>query len=112
MATLEEKLNKLKGGLEDEQAIETVKGYEKQAKEANLFAYLLQFDGMKLFFDLLEGKIRGINHELQENPNLDEDSRRSMFVRKDCYREVMKIFTDKQKVLESLEIKINEELKD
>jgi hypothetical protein len=110
MSNLNEKLNKLKGQFDE--VPQSLVDYEKQANEAGLFTYLLQFDGMKKFFDILEGKIKGINHELQENVNLDEDSRKAMFIRKDCYREVMKIFTDKQKQLEGIEKYVNEELKE
>jgi len=112
MSSLNEKLNKLREQTEDENSLDRIKDWEKQANEASVITHLLQFDGMKIFFATLEGKINAINRELMENPNLDETSRITMFARKDCYREVIKMFTDKQKLLENMEKNINEELKD
>ena len=110
MSEINEKLNKLKNQFET--VPEELNDYEKRLRNAELFTYLLKFDGMKMFFDILEGKIRGINAELMENSILDDESRAVMFARKECYREVMKIFTDKEQEVQSINKRINEELKE
>ena len=109
MATLDEKIKKLKDQFDGE-VPETINDLEKQSKAAALFTYLLQFDGVNLLLKMLSDKVWQINEQLQENANLDESSRISLFAKKETYRECIKIFTDKEKQLSNIERRINEEL--
>lgn len=107
-----EKIKKLSDQFEkDGQEIPgEIKDWSREAKEAQVYAHLLKFDGMDLFFKKLTKEILDINDKLSSNRNLSDSERQYLYGMKDEKLAVINFFNTKDKILNDLEEKVNAEL--
>ena len=112
MSDIFQKLNKLGKQFEsDNQEVPSqLQDWAKDAKEATIFVHLLQFDGMKKFLSLLQADLENINSKLAGDRAMTQEERQYYFGIKDKCYEIIKFFESKEKLLLSLEEKVNEEL--
>lgn len=114
MSNVIEKINKLSNQfiVDGQDSPESLKIWTKEAKEAQLYVHLLQFDGMIKFLANLQTDIENINTKLAGDRNLDESMRQYLFGEKDSKYQIIQFFKSKEKSLIDLEKRVNNELKD
>ena len=112
MANIFEKLNKLKKQYKDDgqDFPDSFSSWADQAKEAQIYAHLLQFDGMVKFLSNLQTDIEALNSKLALDRHITEEDRQYFFGLKDSKYEIIKFFNSQEKILNSLDKRVNEEL--
>lgn len=112
MANIFDKLNKLEKQFKDDgqDMPDTFKPWKEQAKEAILYVHLLQFDGMVKFLANLQTDIEAINSKLAGDRHMAEEERQYFFGMKDAKYEIIQFFKSREKILNSLDQRVNEEL--
>jgi hypothetical protein len=114
MANIFDKINKLSNQfkVDGQDAPDSLKNWANEAKEAQLYVHLLQFDGMIKFLANLQTDIENINTKLAGDRNMDEAMRQYLFGEKDAKYQIIQFFKGKEKSLIDLEKRVNNELSD
>ena len=80
---------------------------EKTSRTAELFADLKGHGAVKIILDGLESRIEGINSVLMNKLDLPERDRRDMLIERQCWMDMIAIYTHQEQVMENVKKFIN-----